>query len=80
MNELSPQENRMADARVRRHFCLLLAEIGSLTRVMGGALLRHLVDRTGGCDQAREGNTDRSMHRHCSHILLAGHPLPLANE
>jgi hypothetical protein len=29
-------------------------------------------NRAGGCDQAREGNTDRSMHWHC----IVPDPLP----
>jgi hypothetical protein len=65
---------------IGRHFCLFLAEVGSLIRVMGCALLRRFAYRAGGCHQTREGNADRSTHRHCVASFSLGIPLPRANE
>src|SRR3954452_19290527 len=50
---------------IGRRFCVPLAEVSGLIRVMGCALLRRFAYRAGGCPQARKGNSYRSTHRHC---------------
>jgi hypothetical protein len=43
---------------------------------LGCAHFLRFSDCAGGCDQAREGNTDRSTHWHCIVSSFAGSPMP----
>src|SRR5271163_231698 len=69
-----------ANRGATRHYRISLGDVGGLVQVVGCALVWRLTYGAGGCHQAREGNTDRSTHRHCIVSFSLGIPSPRAKE